>query len=247
MQPYLPYFFGVLTLFAIYFGGFIAYRLKQHTKLLIAFSGGTLVTAAIVDLIPEAIELTAQDSVTSLMTVVIASFLLFLILDKFFFTHGHSHQDDAHEHDHKSESSSGIMYSSGILFHTMLDGFIIGTGFLLGGRAGLLLAIIVLLHDFIDGISTVTVMLRHKQSKKSIFTVLSITGVLLLIGIAISQNISINEGYLAYVLAFVAGLFLYMGAADLLPEAHKDRSSWQLLLATIIGILTVLLFGTVIA
>jgi zinc transporter ZupT len=43
-------------------------------------------------------------------------------------------------------------------------------------------------------------------------------------------------------LAFFAGEFLYLGAADLLPEAHREKTSAKLVLATVLGI--ALIFAT---
>jgi ZIP family zinc transporter len=41
---------------------------------------------------------------------------------------------------------------------------------------------------------------------------------------------------IAVILAFFTGEFLYLGATDLLPEAHRHRVSFKLLFATILGI-----------
>ena len=44
-------------------------------------------------------------------------------------------------------------------------------------------------------------------------------------------------------LAFFAGFFLYVGAAELLPEAHRrDRSRW-IVLATLGGAVAIYLFS----
>ena len=48
---------------------------------------------------------------------------------------------------------------------------------------------------------------------------------------------------LGAILGFFAGFFLYVGAAELLPEAHRrDHSRW-VALATIAGALAIYLFS----
>jgi len=41
---------------------------------------------------------------------------------------------------------------------------------------------------------------------------------------------------IALILPFFVGEFLYLGAADLLPEAHRHGSSAKLVIATVLGI-----------
>jgi zinc transporter ZupT len=55
-----------------------------------------------------------------------------------------------------------------------------------------------------------------------------------LIGAAIGAGIDISEQNLGYALAAYAGFFLFMGATDLLPEAHS-HPSWRRVFLTVVG------------
>ena len=44
------------------------------------------------------------------------------------------------------------------------------------------------------------------------------------------------------ILAFTAGTFLYIGASDLLPEAHESFN-WKIVLSVIIGALFIIVTG----
>ncbi len=45
-----------------------------------------------------------------------------------------------------------------------------------------------------------------------------------LLGAIVGSSIAINARHLGYLLAVYAGFFLFMGATDLLPEAHAHPS-----------------------
>jgi ZIP family zinc transporter len=50
------------------------------------------------------------------------------------------------------------------------------------------------------------------------------------LGAIVGTVVSINERHLGYLLAVYAGFFLFMGATDLLPEAHAHPSGRRVLL-----------------
>jgi ZIP family zinc transporter len=55
-------------------------------------------------------------------------------------------------------------------------------------------------------------------------------------GMIVGLLLPIPDGMLGAMLAIFAGFFLYIGAAELLPEAHRnDRSRW-VVVATLIGV-----------
>ena len=47
-----------------------------------------------------------------------------------------------------------------------------------------------------------------------------------LVGAIVGSAITVSEATLGGILAVYAGFFLYMGATDLLPEAHSEHASW---------------------
>ena len=48
-----------------------------------------------------------------------------------------------------------------------------------------------------------------------------------LVGAIVGSAITVSEATLGELLAVYAGFFLYMGATDLLPEAHSEHASWR--------------------
>lgn len=239
MEILLPFIFGLLTCIAILFGGYVAIKFEKKIKYLIAFCGGTLVASAFIEILPESIHIAGDENLNLMMIITLCNFLFFFILDKIVFIHSHSHDEDHEERI----NGFNLIPSFGILFHTLLDGLIIGAGFMIDNFTGIILALVILLHDFTDGISTSTVLIRHKVPNKLIKLILFASGIMTMLGIILVQIIPIDEHSFGYIFAAFAGFFIYLGASDLLPEAHKDRTSPKLVLMTLLGAGLVVIFS----
>lgn len=233
-------FFALLSFISIYVGGQLALRNKNWIKPLIAFCGGTLVAVSLLDMIPEASELLSELDLLSILSITLGSFMFFHFIDKVISIHGHSHSEECEDHDHKK--TFGVFAATGVITHSFIDGIVIGTAFLINISTGLLIASIVLLHNFADGINTVTLLLRNKHEKRIANFFLLIASVVPLLGVLTAHIIKPTNSILGYILAFFAGFFLYMGATDLLPEAHRERSSVKYVLFTLLGVALVVLF-----
>jgi zinc transporter ZupT len=229
--------FGVATVISTFIGGQIALKFKNFIKPLIAFCGGTLVAASLLDLIPEALEiLEGQGRETVfIFALVLSSFIFFHILDKVVLIHGHSHEEDCDDHPRVS----GTFPAIGLIIHSFMDGLIIGAGFLLSFSTGLLVASVVLLHDFSDGLNTVTLLLRRNHTQKTALLFLILDALAPLLGVLAAHLLQPSKTFLGLIFCFFGGFFLYLGATDLLPEAHKDRGSRKLVLFTLLGVVII--------
>jgi ZIP family zinc transporter len=101
-------------------------------------------------------------------------------------------------------------------------------------------ALAVISHDFTDGINTVVIMLKNRQNVRNARIFLLIDAAAPVLGILTTSFFAINETVLALLLAAFAGEFLYLGAANLLPETYL-HNVWKLGATMIFGVL--LIFG----
>lgn len=215
-------------------GGLFALRFRDKLHLLMGFGAGVLVTAAFLDLLPEAVDLgsEARVSVGALMLVVVAGFFAFHILERFVAIHSCPEGDcQAEQHQH-----IGVLGAGGLSFHSFLDGVAIGAGFQVSTALGILIALAVITHDFSDGLNTVTVMLANKNTPRRSLLLLLVDATTPILGALSALLFTIPPGALAYLLAFFAGFFLYIGASDMLPEAHREKSSLWVLGTTLLGV-----------
>lgn len=234
-------FVALLTFVSTLFGGFLALRLKDRLHLVLAFASGAVIATALFELFPEVVELSALKGIplTNLLLFTAGGFLLFHILERvivFQSCHDHDCEEEGHQH-------VGILSASGFSLHSMFDGLGIGLGFLTNFQLGLLISFAVLAHDFSDGLNTATVIMRNKGNRRQAIKWILIDAAAPLVGVGASFIFSSAVVYLPYIFAFYAGFFLYLGASDLLPEAHHRHSSYFTILATVLGFTMVYLLS----
>lgn len=209
-------------------GGLIALRWNDKLHLVLGFSAGALIGVAFFDLLPEALEIGgAHWESSTIMLCIALGFVLYLLLDRTFFTHCH---EEDHVHNHK-----GVFGAGSLSLHSFLDGIAVGISFHVSPAVGVVVAAAVLAHDFSDGINTVSMILRHGGSKKEAFKWLAVDAVAPVLGIISTFLFTIPESALGLILALFCGFFLYIGASDLLPESHHKHPTRWTTAATIAG------------
>lgn len=229
----MAFILGALTFFSTMLGGFLALRLKDKLHLVLAFASGAVVATALFEILPEIISQAAQLNI-NLNTLLLFSalgFLLFHTLERILVF------QNCRDPKHREEGCQhvGILSASGFSIHSFFDGLGIGLGFLTNFQLGLVIALAVLAHDFSDGLNTATVIIKNRGSHRQAFVWLLLDALMPLLGVAVSQLLPAARIIIPFVLAFYFGFFLYLGASDLLPEAHHRHSSYLTLLATFLG------------
>jgi ZIP family zinc transporter/zinc and cadmium transporter len=184
---------------------------KKNSVFLVSFAAGVMLSIAFIGLIPESVELAPN-----VWQVVFIGFLAFYLLQQLVMLH-FCHEDDCHVH------RFGILSCGGLFIHAFLDGVAIAAGFEAGETLGLLTTLAVLLHEVPQGI-TITGILMHSQMKTRRVVLFS-TGVAAAtpVGAVISYFFlrGVSPEILGSLLALTAGSFIYLAAADLLPETHR--------------------------
>ena len=216
------------------------FGIKQREQLhyIESFTAGVLLGVCFFDIVPEAFRITTSLAIgpTPMLVALVTGFIVFHILEKAILIH-HSHEAEYADHKHPSV---GLFGAFGLSFHSYLDGVGIGVGFHVSPAVGILIAIAVIAHDFSDGLNTVALMLAHKNTTRKTIFLLLLDAVTPVIGVASTYVFRFPESWLVLYLGFFAGFLLYIGASDLLPEAHSKHSSWSMLGLTVLG--TVFIF-----
>jgi len=216
-------------------GGLFGIKNRDKLHYIMSFTAGVLLAVTFFDILPEAFHITQENNfdISPTMIAVVAGFLIIHILEKAASIHV-SHEDEYPEHKHPLV---GVVGASGLSFHSFLDGVGIGLGFHINPHVGLLVAFAVIAHDFSDGLNTVTVMLKNKNTTKKAFLFLLIDALAPIVGVLATYLFTIPDTVLTIYLGFFAGFLLYIGASDLLPEAHSKHSSFKMIGLTLLGVL----------
>jgi zinc transporter ZupT len=220
-------------------GGSFALRFRRHLPLIMGFTAGVLVGLVAFDLLPEIFRQlnVQQEPATGAMLMLIAGFLLFHVAEKSLLLH---HAQDGPTPP-QSHPHVGVLSGLALSGHSFLDGVGIGLGFQVSTTVGIFVAIAVIAHDFSDGLNTVTLMLVHKNSHRRALALLLVDAAAPVLGAASTLLFSLPERALPLYLGFFAGFLLYIGASDILPRAHSERSSRATVALTILG--TAFAFG----
>ncbi len=226
--------FSFFTFISTLLGGIFGIKHRDKLHYIMSFTAGVLVAVCFFDILPEAFRITTEQGfdITSMLIALVCGFLLFHILEKTILMH-HAHEAEYGTHKHPSV---GLFGTLGLSFHSFLDGVGIGLGFHVNPHVGLLIAIAVIAHDFSDGLNTVTLMLTNKNTVSKAARLLILDAVTPVLGVLSTFLFVIPQSILVLYLGFFAGFLLYIGASDLLPEAHSKHSSWKMLGLTILGV-----------
>jgi len=223
-------------------GGLVALRLRDRLHLILGFSAGAVVGVAFFDLLPEAVHLTADTRTPAqTMLFVAVGFLFYLLLDRLALLHaaGHDHGDNGHghhhDHAHAHGPQRGLLGAITLVAHSVFDGLAIGFAFQISSTIGLAVAIAVLTHDFSDGINTMNVVLKNGGTRTDGMRWLLADSIAPAVGIFAAFFIPLPAGLFGTVLAVFAGLFLYLGASDLVPESHHAHPKFLTTAMTIAG------------
>ena len=222
------------TFVSTFLGGLFALKNKDRLHLIMSLTAGVLMGVVFFDLMPEIFRLSKENNfdITLPLVTLVGAFLLIHILEKFALIHA-THEDEYATHRHPTV---GLINASGLSFHSFLDGVGIGLGFQVSPHVGLIVALAVIAHDFSDGLNTVTLMLSHKNTIRKSVILLLADATAPVLGALSTLLFSIPENVLILYLGFFAGFLLYIGASDLLPEAHSQHSSYKMIGLTILGV-----------
>ena len=219
---------ALATFFATLIGGLLALRLSDRLHLILGFSAGAVLAVAFFDLLPEAISLAEPVWPVNTVTALVASgFLLYMVLDRLIGFHGHGHEQPV--------AHNGNLGAASLSIHSFLDGLAIGLAFQVSAAVGAIVATAVLVHDFSDGINTVSMAFKGSHSKSLAFRWLMVDAAAPVLGVLATFFFTLSESSLGLVLALFTGFFLYIGASDLLPESYHDHPHLLTTGMTILG------------
>lgn len=215
--------FAALTVVSTLAGGAVALRFGRDLTPLVALTGGVVVAVALLDVLPEAMDLTGEPSGVGALAA--AGFVAFFLAERVLVLH---HRDDAHEA--RAHARVGALGAAALSTHSFLDGLGIGLAFGVDMTTGLLVFLAVVSHDFADGLNTVSFVLRQSADRRAAVRWLLADALAPFAGAVVGAVLTIGDVSLGRLLAVYAGAFLFMGATDLLPHAHEHPSGRRVLL-----------------
>ncbi|WP_166830611.1 ZIP family metal transporter [Thalassoroseus pseudoceratinae] len=208
-----------LAMSLIALAGSLTLLLKQEVldKLLlpmVAFAAGSLIGGALFHMIPTSVDKMGNSVAVYLWLA--AGFVTFLALEQFLHWH-HSHETQPGA---REPLTYLILIADGL--HNLIGGMFVGATFLIDVRLGVTAWLAAAAHEVPQEMGDFAILVHGGWSQKGalFFNFLSaltfpLGGILVY---AASTTIDVN-----FLVPFAAGNFLYIGAADLIPEIKKSH------------------------
>jgi len=224
---------------------FLWLREEHSARLLphfISFATGALLGAALLALLPEAIDGAGAAGAHGIGLALLAGLALFFVIEKlvlWWHIHTHDertadagacaqHADDAHgahasrHHAHARERASGVLVLVGDSLHNALDGVLIAAAFLGSLPLGLVTTFAVAAHEVPHRVGDFAILVQAGLTRPRALLLNLATGVASMIG-ALAAYFGLRQslGALPYALAVAAAGFLYIAVAGLIPGLHR--------------------------
>jgi zinc transporter ZupT len=233
---------SIVTFFSTSAGGLFALRFRDHLHFLLSYAAGVLLGVVSFELLPEIFRLTrsTNNDPTGAMIALVTGFLLFHVLEKFALVHP-VHEDDYASHHHPRV---GILSALALAGHSFIDGVGIGLAFQVSASLGIAVAIAVITHDFCDGLNTVSLMLIHRNTTARAIAMLMLDAAAPVLGALSTLLFRVSSAEMTLYLGFFTGFLLYIGASDILPEAHSQNRgavTGRLVILTCLGAASIFL------
>lgn len=205
----------------IYLMRFFDGAIKKISFFLLSFAAGLLLANAFLHLLPEAINLTSNWPIFVLVAMAALYFLehLFVV---------HSCQEEGcSEHNH-----IGWMSLFGLSFHSLIDGVAIGISFEADFGVGIATSLAIIFHKLVEGGCTYGLLLCGEFSKNKALAYSWLVALATPFGAIMVYFLArqASQSIMGALLAAAAGVFIYIGASDLVPASHKRRSILNVIL-----------------
>ena len=220
MNTFLWIFFSGILMSAIALVGSVTLFLSEATlkKLLlplVALAAGTLLGGALFHMIPAGIEKSGNQ--LSIYLWILLGFTLFLALEQFLHWH-HCHRAPS---EHRPLTYL-ILIADGV--HNFIGGLAVAGAFLIDVRVGVSTWLAAAAHEVPQELGDFGILIHGGWKKGSALLYNFLSALTFLVGGVVAYGASFTFD-VTFLLPFAAGNFIYIAAADLIPEIKHEESA----------------------
>ncbi len=207
---------GIFAALANVAGGFVLVRargVEPYLRYFVSLGAAFLMSAALLEMTPESLRMNPR-------------LAPILIMAGYCVVHLAEHTINAHFHfgeeTHAGEfvsARTGYSVLAGLSLHCLFDGVAIGAGFEISNWLGWLIFLAIFLHKGPAGFTMASVMLASGHSRSAAFYSTVVLAASTVAGVLV---IELAPHWVPYGLPVSAGVALYVGASDLVPEVNRE-------------------------
>jgi zinc transporter ZupT len=207
---------GVIAALADVAGGLVLVKargVERYLRYFVALGAGFLMAVALLEMTPESLKM----SPTIGPLLIMAGYCVVHLLEHTI--NAHFHYGEETHHDEFVSKRTGYSVLGGLSVHALFDGVAIGSGFVVNNALGWLIFLAVFLHKAPEGFTMASVMLASGRSRSAAFYSAVALAAATVAGVLV---IELVPSWLPYGLPVSAGVALYVGASDLVPEVNRE-------------------------
>jgi zinc and cadmium transporter len=188
--------------------------LNKLVFLMVGFAAGSLIGAAFLDLLPEALKACKPNTV---FAYTIIGFVFFFIMERYFYWR-HCHDEGCEVHNFT------YLNLFGDAVHNFTDGMIIAVAFLTGTGIGMVTTLAIIFHEIPHELGNFSIMVFGGFGKSKALFYNFLSALTAMLGAVVGYEMAgLVNNFSVFLLPFSAGGFIYIAASDLLPELHKEK------------------------
>lgn len=204
---------------------------------LLSYAIGTLLGAAFLGMIPNALE---QNTALAISGTVLAGIVIFFVLEKIIIWR-HCHEAECEVH-----GAAGPLILIGDAFHNFVDGFVIAAAFLTSVPLGVAASLAVIAHEIPQEVGDFAILLENGYSKTRALALNMLSSLATLPGAVIAYFfLGATREAVPFILALSAASFIYIAVADLVPSLHHQtglKPAIKQIVLVLAGIGTIAIF-----
>src|ERR1039458_3946706 len=207
---------GAIAALADVAGGLVLVRargVERYLRYFVALGAGFLMAVALLEMVPESLHRSPLGGPILIM----AGYCVVHLLEHTINSHFHYGEETHHGELVTRHTGNSVLV--GLSVHALFDGVAIGSGFVVSNWLGWLIFLAIFLHKAPEGFTMASVMLASGRSRATaIYSAVALAAATLA-GVLV---IGLAPGLVLYGLPISAGVALYVGATDLVPEVNRE-------------------------
>lgn len=229
---------GLLAALADVAGGLVLVRargVERFLRYFVALGAGFLMATALLEMTPESLRLSPHLGAILIMGGYCAVHLLEHTINAHF-----HYGEETHLGEFVSRHTSYSVLG-GLSVHALFDGVAIGSGFVVSSALGWLIFLAIFLHKAPEGFTMASVMMASGRSREVAFASAVALAAATMSGVLV---IELAPHWMPYGLPVSAGVALYVGASDLVPEVNREPGI-RMALVFFLGVVAFLALRTI--
>ncbi|MDA1316608.1 MAG: ZIP family metal transporter [bacterium] len=188
---------------------------ESTSKHMVSFAAGVLIATAFMNILSEALH---EGETSAILFITLMGIIFSFLMERFVLWYHHHHND---MHNIKP---SAYLVIVGDTIHNFIDGIAIAATFSVSVPLGIITTLAIISHELPQEIADFMILVRSGFSRQKALMYNFLTALTAVIGGVIGvYMVNTFTSALPFALALTAGIFIYISAADLIPELHEDH------------------------